>query len=272
MKPAPTPSRLAPLVLPLLVLAPACIEDSARVADTDTATDVVDTSDDLPPGTDASDDSGPPGEPCGEPGITRCAADTDAVELCLDGVWQRAGCADTKICVVAGGAQCVDSTGDATCRDTLYCFLGCQLLFEDSAAQDTCFVDCYRTAREDAQRELSDVIGCLDDNCGDTTGLQCVADRCSQDLADCYFDTHGQGRCGAIIECRLACDGDTACVIACGEDATIDAQGDYAVLELCTFYACAGQDADCARRVSLPTGPCGDYANACVGLLPSTPR
>ncbi len=273
MTPAFTPSRLAPLALTCLAFAPACIEDSERVADTNTPTDTVDTSDEVPPGTDASDDSGPGGEPCDEPGITRCASDAAAVELCLDQTWQRAACAEDKICVVAGGAQCVDSTGDATCRDTLYCFLGCQLLFEDLAAQDACFVDCYRTAAEDAQRELSDVIGCLDDNCMDAAGLDCVAGRCSQDLADCYFDTHGTARCGAIIECRLTCaDGDEACVTACGEDATIEAQGDYAVLELCTFYACAGQDDDCARRAALPTGPCGDYANACVGLLPSTPR
>jgi len=242
-------------------LASACIEESARVADTTTP----DTSD---PGTDVT-----PGEPCDEPGITRCAADAAATEICLDGVWQRAACAADKICVLAGGAQCVDSTGNADCRDTLYCFLGCQIASpDDPQAADRCFVECFRSATPPAQRELSDATSCFEENCADDAGFQCVAERCSQDLADCYFDAKGGAPCAAIIECRVACNDDEGCIKKCGNDSTFEAQGDYAVLELCIFYACAGQDEDCARRAGGPSGPCAAYINVCIGLLPNTPR
>ncbi len=246
-------------------LAPACIEESARV--TDTADTVSDTDD---PSVDADL---PAGEPCDEPGITRCAADAAATEICLDGIWQRAACADNKICVLAGGAQCVDSTGDEDCRDTLYCFLACQITNpDDVTAADFCFVECFRSATQAAQRELSDVTSCFEENCADETGFDCAADRCSQDLADCYFETTGDARCGAILECRVGCNGDEVCAKSCGTDGTIEAQGKYAVLELCIFFACAGQDEECTRRAGLPTGACGAYTNECIGLLPNTPR
>lgn len=210
---------------------------------------------------------------CNEPGVTRCAEGANATEICLDGVWQRAACAEDKICVLAGGAQCIDSTGDADCRDTLYCFLGCQVLHpDDEVAADACFVTCYTSATQPAQLELSDALGCFEGNCADQ-GFECIAERCSQDLADCYYDTKGAAGCARIIECRLACaDGDTPCEKACGSDSTIEAQGKYAVLELCTFYQCIGQDAECPRRVTLPTGPCGTYAKDCVDFLPNIAR
>jgi len=259
--------RLTYLVPFIGLLAGACIEETRRIADSDTTPDATDPSVDA----DSSDTS--PGEPCDEPGITRCAADAAATEVCLNGTWQRAACVDGKICVLAGGAQCVDSTGDAECRDTFYCFLGCQFTHpDDPAAAERCLVECFRGATPAAQRELSDVSSCFEENCADEAGLECVAERCSQDLADCYFDTKGDASCGSIIECRVGCSDDTACAQACGSDATIAAQGRYAVLELCIYYACYGQEAECARRASLPTGGCSAYTNACIGLLPNTPR
>lgn len=248
--------------LALAGLAPACIEESQRISDTAGTSDTADSSFDAPVG-----------EPCDEPGITRCAADAAATEICLDGVWQRAACAENKICVLAGGAQCVDSTGDEDCRDTLYCFLACQITYpDDTTVADACFVECFRSATQAAQRELSDVTSCFEENCPEASGFECAAERCSQDLADCYFESKGETGCGAILECRVACKDDEVCAKACGNDGTIEAQGDYAVLELCLFFACAGKDEDCPKRAALPTGACGAYTNACIGLLPNTPR
>lgn len=247
---------IAPVAVLCLGLAGACIEETGRITDTSDA-----------------DASGDVGEPCDEPGVTRCASDAAATEVCLNGTWQRAACAENKICVLAGGAQCVDSTGDAACRDTLYCFLGCQVAHaDDPVAAEACLVECFRSATQAAQRELSEVSECFEDNCGNDAGLDCVAEQCSQDLARCYYDSSGDATCGSIVECRVGCNEDPSCIQACGADATVGAQGEYAVLELCIFYACAGQDDECGRRAGLPTGACGDYTNACIGLLPNTPR
>jgi hypothetical protein len=251
----------------LCLLLGACIQDTRRAGD---AADAPDTSADT--GEDVALDTSD-AESCSEPGMTRCADGANATEICLGGTWQRASCAEGKICVVAGGAQCVDSTGDADCRDTFYCFLGCQILHgDDLTAGEACLLECFRGATREDQVELSEALGCFEKNCTQDAAFDCVAEHCSQDLADCYFDTNGDASCGTIIECRLACGDDAACGRTCGSDATVQAQGDYAVLELCTFYACAGQDADCARRESLPTGACAAYTNECVGLLPSTDR
>jgi len=249
-------------LLPFVWALGACIEDTQPRVIPDTGIDLGDAAQDV---VDATT--------CDEPGITRCAEGEFATEVCRDGTWQRTPCASDKICVFAGGAQCVSSTGDADCRDTLYCFLGCQILHPgDESAAEACWTTCYVSATQPAQRELSDALGCFDANCADQ-GFECIAERCSQDLADCYFESKGEQRCGEIVECRLACpDEDTACQKACGGDASIEAQGQYAVLELCTFYQCAGQDEDCPRRVSLPTGPCYPYASDCVGLLPNIAR
>lgn len=251
-------------LLALVLLTPgACIEEQAPRAVPDTGLDFGDVA------PDASDDSAA----CDEPGVTRCAEGENATEVCLEGTWRRAPCGADQLCVLAGGAQCIDSTGDKDCRDTLYCFLGCQVLHpDDETAAEACFVTCYTSATQPAQRELSDALDCFEGNCADQ-GFECISERCSQDLADCYFDTTGNKGCGRIVECRLDCaDGDTACEKACGADATFEAQGQYAVLELCTFYQCVGQDDDCPRRVSLPAGPCYPYANECVGLLPNIAR
>ena len=261
--------QLVSLAAYILLALAACIEDQRHLTDldatsldtplepSDTALEPSDTT------LDASDAAS-----CSAPGMTRCAQDAAATEVCLDGIWQRAACAEGKICVLAGGAQCVESTGDVDCRDTLYCFIGCQVTHaDDQRAADACFVNCFRLASKPSQRELSVVSTCFEDRCSGATGFACINESCSQDLAACYFDTTGTANCGAIIRCRLACT-DPACERACGSDATFEAQGDYAVLELCTVYACVGQDSDCPRREALPTGTCGAYASQCMGILP----
>ncbi len=206
-------------------------------------------------------------ESCDTPRVTRCNAARGATEFCTNGVWLPEACGEGKLCIVAGAAQCVDSTGDATCRSTLYCFIGCQ--YEnagDDVAIEACLVSCYRSATRDDQIELSLATDCLERRCGDDTSFECIASSCSQALGDCYFDTSGQQSCGEIVACRTACDDDEACGTSCGDDGSVAAQSTYAVLELCIFYACLGGNEECPRRVVLPGGACGDYTNACIGL------
>ena len=257
---------LVALTLPVV----ACISESRPRA----SSDATDATSSAPDATD-DDGAGDADDPaCASSGQTRCDDQGKALEVCLEGRWQSAPCGDDQICVGgAEGALCIDASGDADCHDTLYCFLACQVLHPDEGAdQDGCFGTCFTAGTEQAQGELTEVIACFEDNCRDSAPLECAAQRCTQDLADCYYDDHGQAGCPSIVSCRIACEDDSDCAKRCGDDATIEAQGDYAMLELCIFYACWDQDEDCSRRATLPTGACSPYANECIGLLPNTPR
>ncbi len=234
-----------------LIAVTACIEEQTPI---DTTGDVA-----------TSPDS--TSEPCDTPGVTRCNDDLSATEFCSGGVWIPEACGEGKLCIVAGAAQCVDSTGDATCRSTLYCFIGCQVAYaDDDPAIESCMISCFRGATREDQVELSVATDCFERRCGEDASFDCIAASCSQALGDCYFDTSGSESCGQIITCRTGCDGDEVCGIGCGDDGSIPAQSTYAVLELCIFYACFGEDGDCPRRVGLLGGACSDYTNACVGL------
>lgn len=262
-------------VLCLLLACGACISESRQATDTGPEVD-GETAETVSPdsATGGGDDgAGPGGEPCDEGGITRCSEDLLATELCLDGRWQRAYCASGKFCVNADGAQCVDSTGDGDCRAAMYCFFNCELFVTEPVAQELCYIDCYRAATREAQRELSDALDCISERCAVDDGIECFGTECTQDLADCYFDESGDAGCGSILECRLGCDSaDSSCKEECGVDSTIQAQATYAVLDLCTFYACSGLDDECQRREALPGGACAAYASTCVDRLPNTPR
>lgn len=240
-------------VLVALIAVTACIEEQTPI---DTSGDVA---------VESSPETS--NEPCDTPGVTRCSEDGSATEFCSGGAWLPEPCGEGKLCVVAGAAQCVDSTGDATCRSTLYCFIGCQVAHEgDDVAIEACLVSCFRGATRDDQVELSLATECLERRCGEGATFECIASSCSQALGDCYFDVSGGETCAQIVACRTGCNGDEACAVTCGDNGSVAAQSEYAVLELCIFYACIGQDDECPRRAGLPGGACGDYTNACLGL------
>lgn len=250
------------LFVSLLAFCGACIEAqrSPSASDTDAGdtTSLPDTD-----GADTRPDTDP-GEPCDAQGTTRCAG-VDATQICNGGVWQTVQCETGRICVDFGGAQCLEATGNDTCRDVLYCMGTCQLR-EDDDEREQCLVECFISGSSTAQRELGLVTNCLDvAGCEDADAdqLECIEQNCSQPLALCYFEGSGDAACGRMVQCAQACE-DDECYLECGEQGTAPAQARFAVLDLCIQYVCFGQGEDCQKEVTTPGGPCFEYVTACI--------
>jgi len=250
----------------LVSLLGGCIE--AQRAEVESDTDTSDTA--SLPDSSAPDTrpDGAPGEPCEAQGTTRCAS-VEATQICNGGTWQTVECESGRICVDFGGAQCLEATGDETCRDVLYCMGSCQLE-EDAEEREECLVDCFISGSATAQRELGLVTSCLDvAGCSEPGGdeLECIAQSCSQPLALCYFEGSAEAGCARMVQCAQNCAGDDTCYLACGEDGTVAAQAEFAVLDLCVQYVCFGQGEDCARDATSVGGPCAEYLTACLSPL-----
>jgi len=254
--------RLLVSVLVSLVAVCACIDSGGQRTPADS------TSSDTTAASDAEVVA-----PCDGPGTTRCSAAGDAVEVCSDGAWRATSCGADRLCVDLGGAQCLQASGDADCRDMVFCYLGCG--FAGGASEDACALACYLAGTVPAQGQLAAFVGCLDraaciaeGDAGDV--LVCVSDRCGSQLAQCYFETSGPKSCADIVTCREGCDGD-ACVQACGQDATLVAQADYGVLELCLLHACAEattelQQKACIAQATGVGGLCSPFLRKCLGV------
>ncbi|MCC6622039.1 MAG: hypothetical protein IT385_12325 [Deltaproteobacteria bacterium] len=262
-------------LLAAALIAPACIDDSGqRVAsDTTTAPDSATSTGDA-----ATDTAGPdatdPRQPCDSPGTTRCSAEGAALEVCTDGAWRATTCEQGRVCVEIGGAQCLQASGEASCRDLVYCYLGCG--FAGGASVDACSLACYLQGTVPAQGQLLGFVGCVDragclepQPAEDT--LACVGDHCGPSLAQCYFPRSGEGACSAILNCREACD-DEECSRACGEDATLVSQGVYGVLEICILHACAHATTEleqktCIAQATGVGGLCNPWVRECLDLF-----
>lgn len=260
----PPPSQLG--CLALVVTLAACIDSSPRVA---SATDIGTTPE---TGDEIAGDAADPAEPCDTPAATRCRDDARALQICRDGSWQTTTCGDDRLCIDVGGAQCLEASGEAVCRELVYCYLGCAPL--SGAARNACEVECYLQGTVSAQSELAAFVGCLDRaGCfGEDLGpvLDCISDGCGTPMAQCYFQTSGSDSCPSIITCRDGCgDEDNACHLGCGQTATLAAQADYGVLELCLVYACSERENDptCIDEVTGIGGACAKYVRACANPL-----
>lgn len=227
----------------------------------DTTSPPVDTTPEV-----ASDTPSDVGEPCEDQGTTRCLG-LEATQICNAGRWQTVACTSGRVCVDLGGAQCLDATGKAVCRDVLTCFAACHLTHREADARDACLVACFIDGSEEAQSEVSLFTSCLDVAGCDTSqdGLLCVEESCSQALALCYFDKTGDKSCARAATCVGECGDDRDCQIKCGEDATLAAQGELAVLDLCLQYACLGSaEANCTRDAMAVGGVCARQAVRCL--------
>ncbi len=254
----------------VLVLLSACVETDRPLRGDDTDTTVAPDTTNTPDATDTADV--PDVEPCDEQGTTRCAG-TEATQICDDGQWQTVSCPSDRICVDFGGAECLSATGESTCRDVLYCYALCQVNFaEDLDGRYQCLVACFISGSGTAQSELGLVTSCIDEKgCEEdgTSTLECIDDGCSLQLALCYFEETGRKGCGDILECAEGCDdGDATCWRECGDDASADAQAEFAILDLCVQYTCFGQlGDDCLREATQAGGLCFQYAARCASPL-----
>jgi len=253
------------LVFALTTLA-SCIESSERrVADSTSSDDTI-----------APDVVH--GDPCEQGGDERCSADSSAIEICGDdGFWSGTRCGDARVCIDYGGAHCLETTGDESCRDLLYCFLGCSAE-QTPEDQESCAGRCFVSGTATAQNQLDDAQHCMEEaGCVDLPlkeSLMCIDDTCGTLLAFCYFPTHGAESCADIIACKTACkeqeDADS-CDRRCGDASTIAAQSDYAALELCLFFSCAGQTDQGCVSAAAETGACRTFTNQCVAPGTHTP-
>lgn len=266
-------SRVTPILLLLSVHMVGCIEAQRAESDTTTADTVMpDTSAPDSVGPDASDPDTSPGEPCEGPGQTRCLG-TEATQICNGGEWQTVACGQDRICIDFGGGQCVETSGQATCYDALYCLVTCQFAFTEEVDRNTCSVECVNNSSGDARNELGDTLTCFE-TCDDDEGEQlgCVAKTCSSELGACYFDGRGASGCLVLAQCIEACQGQPAeCRNSCGTFATKQAQAEYAVLDLCVTYACVGQGDECGVAAIATGGACARYAAQCLtpGISPN---
>lgn len=212
------------------------------------------------------------GEPCSGGGDTRCSADGTALEVCTSGHWQSTGCGEGRICVDVGAAQCLDTNGDEPCRQMLYCYLGCDLGPEQ--VKPTCLLNCYFAGTVEAQSQLASFQTCTErTSCigGDsvTDTLECIDGACRSELGTCYFPTSGNASCAQILTCYETCGDDEECKSGCGNDASLDAQGRFGILELCVFFACADKpdDGNCLDNAIGLNGTCAPFARRCLNPL-----
>lgn len=246
-----------------------CIEAQRAVSESDS--DAMDTSalPDTDTDTTGADTRPEPdvAEPCEAQGTTRCAS-VEATQICNGGTWQTVACETGRICVDFGGAQCLEATGDDTCRDVLYCMGACQLK-EAEEDREECLVDCFISGSATAQQELGLVTSCLDvAGCNDpeVDQLECISESCSQPLALCYFEGSGDAGCTRLVQCAQSCE-DDECYRACGEEGSVASQAEFVVLDLCIQYACFGQGEECPRDATSVGGPCVDYLATCLSPL-----
>lgn len=211
-------------------------------------------------------------EACTSTGDTRCSADSRSLEICTDGHWTATSCGNSRVCVVSGGAQCLQTSGEATCRALMYCYLGC--LGQPDEARAQCELECYVTGTVAAQAQLVAFQTCADraqcthaPTASET--LDCLDTSCRTPLAQCYFEASGQDSCASILACYEGCQHDTTCEAKCGQEADLDAQGRYAILELCLFVACADEpnDPTCVDREAGIGGTCASYTRHCLNPL-----
>ncbi|MFO0749559.1 MAG: hypothetical protein U1F43_28395 [Myxococcota bacterium] len=251
-------------LLALLVTRGACINSSAQRPAADATVSGDATSD--------ADTGTPVGEPCDGPGDTRCSVGQDAVEVCSDGTWHATVCGANRFCVDVGGAQCLEASGTVECRQLIYCYLGCGA--QPESLQGACQLDCYLSGTVQAQSQLvafqtcADRSACSAGDAGSDT-LTCLDDACRTPLAQCYFPDSGQASCASILTCYEGCQKDPSCEAACGQDATLDAQGRFAILELCLWFACADHpdDASCLDTALGLQGACQPFVRKCLNPL-----
>ncbi len=144
------------------------------------------------------------------------------------------------------------------------CFQAChQLLSPEGATTTDAFVKCVVDSGCDLKADDQAKLACYGQTCGDT-----------------YFACfHGTSGCKDVLTCAQACPQGTtygACVVACSQDGTVDAQKQLiAILKCISDNCCKANAADCqtpagqqcAKDVFTPVtgGQCLQLGLACMG-------
>ena len=102
-------------------------------------------------------------------------------------------------------------TGSMTCEEAYFCMVDC-------GSDSDCQSDCFYSASETGQVELSDMIGCMND-CSDTTSTdeewnQCFTTNCGQEYDTCIPPDDCSmlgGDCASGLACFISFTGETRC-------------------------------------------------------------
>jgi hypothetical protein len=173
--------------------------------------------------------------------------------------------------------QCVVQSVGTGCNTIIDCIVdGCfpePPLPQDQAA--TCQNACIGAGSATGQTEFNAYVACLN-TCPDDGFGYCVAANCSTDRALCFFDASGGSGCLDIIDCLVGesdifgdtipgtgCpQGDAACVEACYETGTVQAQAALLAVNSCLNEACPTGSPDSCTQTAID-GVCATYANGC---------
>ena len=183
----------------------------------------------------------------------------------------------TNECTAAGAQECVGASSFHVC-----------------GPQDTCHVWGAETfcppgeTCNPATGQCEGEVQCEDEcaNIGDTTckGLAAVAEcQADQDGCKSYVTIKeceegqtcenavcgggaGDGDCGGMISCMALCGEDQACLQACYDDASADAQAAYDAMEACVQPACGDLMNDPTKAQLCALKNCEDELAGCTGL------
>jgi len=191
-------------------------------------------------------------------GTRRCSG--SAVEVCSAGQWTTEqsctnGCTNNQCNAAPTGLVCMDVWAciiDAGCFDNL-----------PTVPTSACMNPCLNQGTSTGKNEMNAMLSCSS-NCSYDDA--CIIDTCSQQRANCFFDTAGSLSCAAVNTCIGNCPTGgayEACAFSCYEQATNTAQGRHFRVVNCLNYHCDDDDQTCQREVISSGGPCEQAYNIC---------
>jgi len=184
----------------------------------------------------------------------RCAG--SAVEVCTGGQWQAQSTCPTG----CTNGECNPATGNDDCLAILGCgdSSGC---WDTPPTNQACFNQCLASGSTIGKSEATSVIACYD-NCN--WDAVCAYSTCSPQRAACFFAATGTKTCKQIDECIGTCaSGDDACVDACYESGSAQAQSRYLWLNACLGLYCDAGDTACYNQVLGSGQPCATAYTDC---------
>jgi len=254
---------MAQVSIPLVLLAVAgCVSEERAARDTDGAAN----------DTAPADSAEVVSDPCPEVGARECL-DLHTSRVCDAGQWRRTPCGEGQTCSRATGA-CAD--GELSCLGTLVCNIDC------AQGEQGCSEACAQDATVSAVDALGELNDCqCDDDCWPILCGRlfpwpsfaeisaCASEHCASQAASCVGGgEEGQGSCGDVRDCLLACEGDVFCAEGCFSQGSAEAQTTAAFYYLCVRDEC-GPDPSPSCLFQAQANRCADLWDACQGVTVS---
>ena len=182
---------------------------------------------------------------------SRVCGNSDS-DTCLEWALPTA-CAVGSACA---SGTCVASAGPLECAAVEGCRDGCK-------GDAGCALDCIGQGTVAAQAEVASLDACrAAHGCDDEV---CTVYYCTTESATCAFSGSGKAECIDTLDCFDGCDDNDACVTACENAATAEAQHDLYRLLGCLALFCAPNDLACGDAATNSGGICSVEFAVCLG-------